>query len=438
MTPTQNLWSVLLADFEDPDVLWQLLALASCIALGWMLSRLFMKRFAVPAKNLSVSVDSFQRVLTPLITLGLIAVAIRVLGQWQAVGLLRVAIPLTLSYLLIRAVFYLLRKAFARDGRVGGVLQAFEQTFAIIVWGGLALYITGLWPEFIAYLDETTLPVGRHRESLLVILQALLWVAVTLVLAMWAAAVLGQRLMKLGTMHSSLRAVLARSGRGLLILLAVLISLSLVGIDLTVLSVFGGALGVGLGLGLQKLVSSYVSGFVVLLERSLAIGDVVNVDKYSGQIVEINTRYTVLKGGDGSDAIIPNEMLVSAPVQNLCLSDRNMRVASNFIVEHGTDIDHLITAIPAALGNLPRVLPQPAPTALLTGILTEGLAIEAAVWIADPENGKGTVLSALNLRVLELLKTYQVTLSSLLPRESAVIEQTGKSLIHKPLSKESA
>lgn len=437
MTPSPNLWPQLLADLERPDVLWQLLALGVCIAVGWLLSNAVMRRFSRQADGLGVAFDSFQRVLTPLLTLALIAIAIRVLGRWQAVGLLHVAIPLTLSYSLIRAVFYLLRKAFARDGRVGGILLAFEQTFAIIVWSGLALYITGLWPDFVLYLEETTLPVGRHRESLLVILQALLWVGVTLVLALWAAALFEQRLMKLDTMHSSLRAVLARTGRGLMIMVAVLISLSLVGIDLTVLSVFGGALGVGLGLGLQKLVSSYVSGFVVLLERSLTLGDVVNVDKFSGQIVKINTRYTVLKGGDGSEAIIPNEMLVSSPVQNLCLSDRNTRVAARFLVEHAADAQALLTAIPEAVHALPRVLQHPAPAALLNRVAPEGLEIEVAVWISDPENGKGPVLSALNLAVLHLLKSRQVKLASALPGEPAVATHTDKSLISKPLSEDS-
>ncbi len=415
MNPAANLWSQLLADIDDPNLMWQLLALALCAALGWLLSRAIMKRFAGQAGSLSVALDSFQRVLTPLLTLGFIAIAGRVLAHWQTVGLLRVALPLTLSYLLIRAAFYLLRKGFAKEGRAGVILQTFEQSIAIVIWSGVALYITGLWPEFVAWLDETTLPVGRHRESLLVLLQALLWVGVTLVLALWAAAILEQRLMKLDEMHTSLRAVFARVGRALLILVAVLISLSLVGIDLTVLSVFGGALGVGLGLGLQKLVSSYVSGFVVLLERSLTIGDVVTVDKFSGQIVQINTRYTVLRGGDGAESIIPNEMLVSMPVQNLCLTDRDTRITTTFRVLHGSDVVRLLEAIPAALGNLPRVLERPAPSALLLGMGPEGLEIEVAVWIDDPARGKASVQSAMNLRLLALLKEQQVSLASSLP-----------------------
>ncbi len=416
MTPATNLWSQLLADIDNPNLLWQLLALAACAALGWLLSRAMMSRFAGQTGSLGVALDSFQRVLTPLLTLGLIALAGRVLSQWQAVGLLRVAMPLTLSYLLIRAAFYLLRKGFAKEGRAGVILQTFEQTIAVVIWSGVALYITGLWPEFVGYLDETTLPVGRHRESLLVLLQALMWVGVTLVLALWGAALLEQRLMKLDTMHTSLRAVLARVGRGLLILVALLISLSLVGIDLTVLSVFGGALGVGLGLGLQKLVSSYVSGFVVLLERSLTIGDVVVVDKFSGQIVQINTRYTVLRGGDGAESIIPNEMLISSPVQNLCLSDRDTRISTSFRVGHGIDVIRLLDAIPPALTGLARVKQQPAPTALLLNMGPEGLEIEASVWIDDPARGKASVQSAMNLALLKLLKEHQVDLASSLPR----------------------
>ncbi len=418
MQSSSNLLPDLLADFDRPDFRWQLLALALCVIGGWLLSHALMRRFSeqpVKLGSFGAAFDSFQRVLTPLVTLLLIVLAILVLGRWQSVALLRTALPLLLSFVLIRVVFYMLRKAFARNGRVGGMLQAFEQLFAVLVWSGLALYLTGLWPDFLLFLEETTVPVGRHRESLLVILQAVVYVGITLVLALWAAALVEQRLMALDTMHSSLRAVLSRIGRAALILVAVLVSLSLVGIDLTVLSVFGGALGVGLGLGLQKLVSSYVSGFVILLERSLSIGDIVNVDRYSGQVVQINTRYTVIKGGDGAESVIPNELLVSAPVQNLCLSDRNMRIATTLIVAQDTDIDALFAAALPLIAATPRVLATPAPTAMLLRFPPEGLEVEFAFWISDPENGRASVLSAVNRALLSMLKVRGVSLAA--PRQ---------------------
>ena len=280
MSTAQNLWSQLVADFNDPNLQWQILALVCCVASGWWVSRALSLRLSGQDDVSGIANSSARRLLTPLLVLVLLVIAAGALSSFQSVGLLRVAIPLASSFLLIRALFYLLRMAFAPDGRVSVILQTLEQVIAVLIGAGVALYITGLWPEFVEYLEQTKLPIGRHHESLMVLLQALIWVGVTLVLALWAAALLEQRLMQLDGMHSSLRAVLARVGRGLLILIAVLISLSLVGIDLTVLSVFGGALGVGLGLGLQKLVSSYVSGFVVLLERSLTIGDLVSVEKF--------------------------------------------------------------------------------------------------------------------------------------------------------------
>lgn len=415
MNSAQNLWSQLLADVNDPNLQWQLLTLAACIALSWWLSRLLSRRLSGQTDIVGPANSSLRRLLTPLLILTLLSLATRVLSSYQSVGLLRVAVPLALSYLLIRAAFYLLRQVFAPDGRAGLLLQTFEQAIALIIWTGVALYITGLWPEFIEYLEQTKLPIGRHHESLLVVLMALVWVAITLLLALWAAAIFEQRLMRLDSMHSSLRAVLARVGRGLLILIAVLISLSLVGIDLTVLSVFGGALGVGLGLGLQKLVSSYVSGFVVLLERSLTIGDLVSIEKYSGQIVQINTRYTVLRSGDGTEAIIPNEMLVSQPVQNFSLSDRNTRISSSFKVVHGSDVTRLLEAIPPLLATLPQVLKTPAPSALLLSMTSEGLEIEASVWIDDPIKFRSSVQSAMNLALLKLLNEQETHLSSTLP-----------------------
>ena len=431
------LWVDLQVEMDRPDWLLQLLVLGACVLAGWLLSQQLMKKFSPRddhAGIFQVPFDSFQIVLTPLLMVLLMALAALVMGRWQHAGLLRMVLPLLLSFLLIRAGFFLLRKAFAKEGRVGLFLQVFEQSFAVLVWGGLALYVTGLWPEFIQYLEYTTVPLGRHREPLIVIFQALLWVFITLVLAMWAASALEQRLMHLDTMHSSLRAVMARVVRASLILIAVLVSLSIVGIDLTVLSVFGGALGVGIGLGLQKLVSSYVSGFVILLERSLSIGNIVHLDRFSGEVAEINTRYTLIKSLDGSAAVIPNEMLVSSPVQNLTRSDRQLRLATTMVVGADTDLDVLLPEMVEAMQRIPRILKTPAPTALLTRFAAEGLELEAGFWIADPENGAGSVRAAVNYALWRLCRQHGVRLPGQAGTESRGKDETDKSLIRKSLS----
>jgi small-conductance mechanosensitive channel len=400
----------LITELQSPGLLSQLLMLAGCLLAGWWLSRWLVTRFTTPESwaGGNAPVDSFHRVLAPLLAVVLVAVSVAGLSRWQNVGTLRLALPLMLAFLLIRVLFFMLRKAFVKEGRVGRVLQSVEQIIAVIVWLGLGLYVTGLWPELVLLLEQTTLPMGRHRESLLVILQALISVAVTVVIALWASAVLEQRLMKFDAVHSSIRVVLARSGRALFLLLAVLISLSLVGIDLTVLSVFGGALGVGLGLGLQKLVSSYVSGMVILLERSLALGDIVSVDKYRGEVVQINARCTILRAGDGSEAVIPNEMMVSSPVQNFSLSDRRERLSSQLVVGYQTNIDEFATAARRAIQELPRVLAEPAPEVLISRLAQEGLVLEVSFWIADPEEGGGALLSEVNRRLLDLIRSLNV------------------------------
>lgn len=411
----QNLLSSLLSDLwsdlHDPGMLWQLGALVTSLVLGWALARILRSRLMTHDMQLRVmrlGVESFGRVLWPLLALGFIAISKLVIQQWHHVTLLRLAIPLVGSFALIRLAFYMLRRIFARGGQAGSFLLMFEKGFATLVWGGVALYVTGLWPELVQYLDETVVPIGRNKASLLVIVQAAASVVVTLVIALWAGALLEERLMRMETMHSSLRAVMARMGRALFILFAVLISLSLVGIDLTVLSVFGGALGVGIGLGLQKIVSSYVSGFVILLERSLAIGDVVVVDKYSGQVTQINTRYTVVRGADGIETVVPNEMLVSGPVQNYSLTDRSLRLVTKIIVAYETDIDFVLELLQTTVANVERVSSEPAPQALLTRFDADGFELEIGFWIADPENGRSNILSEVNRAIWKALQRQRI------------------------------
>ena len=131
MNSAQNLWSLLLADINDPNLQWQLLALSGCIALGWWLSRVLSRRLQGHDNAAGPTNSSLRKLLTPLLILLLVAVASRVLSSYQSVGLLRVAVPLALSYLLIRAAFYLLRQVFAQHGRAGLILQTFEQAIAI-------------------------------------------------------------------------------------------------------------------------------------------------------------------------------------------------------------------------------------------------------------------------------------------------------------------
>jgi small-conductance mechanosensitive channel len=401
------------ADLGNPGLLIQLLALMSCFLLAWFLSRSIQRYFATVDQSsgvLKIGVESFSRVLWPLLALVFLFFAKLILGKFQHTGLLKLFFPILSSFALIRFSFYVFRRAFVRDGTVGNALLLFEKVFATLVWLALVLHFTGMWESIFQALEEIILPIGKSKVSLLAVLQGIASVALTVVLALWISALLEARLLLIPNMHSSLRVVLSRLGRAIFILLAILISLSLVGIDLTVLSVFGGALGVGLGLGLQRITSSYVSGFIILFDRSLSIGDLVTVDKFSGSVTQINTRYTVLKGSDGVESIIPNEMFVSNPVQNLSLTDRSVVLVTDFTVAYDTDLDCLFPALVELVSQVPRVSANNPPSAYLLRFGADGFELRVSFWIEDPENGRTNVISDVNRAILVLIRERGIEL----------------------------
>lgn len=412
---TTPLLSVLLTDLSDDignlNFLWQAGTVLLCWLAAWLVARRCNQLFAridPPSSVLKVSVESFSRVLLPGFFWLFLLLSKIVLARWHHVNLLRLMIPLMGSLALIRFGFYVFRRIFLKDGAAGQFLSVFEKLFASLVWLGLVLYFSGMQQELTDALEEIVLPIGRSKISLLTILQGVASVIIALLIAMWASAALQARLMRLPNMHSSLKVVLGRLGTTVFVLVALLVSLTLVGIDLTVLSVFGGALGVGLGFGLQKITSSYVSGFIILFDRSMTIGDTISVDKYTGTITQINTRYTVLKSLDGSESVIPNEMLVSNPVQNFSLSDRSVVLSTDVAVAYDTDLDLALSLLQQAALSVARVSKETTPSTYLVKFGADGLELRVAFWIADPENGRTNVISEVNRAIWSLLKQHQI------------------------------
>lgn len=412
-TVLAELLSDLGGDLRDPVLLWQLGILCTSLLLSWYLARLVRRFFsqAEPASGVfRLGVESFARVLWPGLSLLCVVSARAWLGKSQHTHVLSFFVPIIGSLALIRFGFYVVRRTFAREGRIGNFLAIFEKLFAGLVWLGVVLYFTGLGQDLLGVLDDTVLPFGKHKVSLLAILQVCASVLVTLVLALWAAAALEARLMSLPSVHASFKVVLSRLGRAVLIVLALLVSLAIVGIDLTVLSVFGGALGVGLAFGLQKITSNYVAGFIILLDRSTSIGDMITVDKFSGTVTQINTRYTVLKGLDGGESVIPNEMLVSNPVQNYSLSDRSVVMWTDLTVAYDTDLDRLLPLLAQAAAGVARVSASHEPSAYLMKFGADGLELRVGFWIDDPENGRSNVLSAVNRALWRVLQEHKIVL----------------------------
>ncbi|MGX4640724.1 mechanosensitive ion channel family protein [Massilia sp. SYSU DXS3249] len=412
--PLTALLQDLLEDISNPRILWQALAIVAAVLLGLLLARFIRRSWLHEHEELDsirrIGVEGFGRVLAPLLIAAFVWLAKVILARQQSVHLLNVALPLFTSMAVIRIAFYLLRRIFARHGPLGTALQTFERILALVVWAGVALYLMGMWPDIIEFLDSKVLPIGKHEATLLDILQGGGSVVVLVMLALWFGASLEERLMGLEGLHTSSRVVLARVARALLILVSVLVSLNLVGLDLTVLSVFGGALGVGLGLGMQRIASNYVSGFIILLERSLSIGDPITVDKYSGRVSRINTRTTVLQALDGTQTLLPNEMLITGVVLNQSGTNKAVRLSTRITVAYDSDLDEVMALLVRQADNVERVVAEPAPAVQLNAFGPAGYELELGFFIVDAEKGGGSVISAVNKNIYALVHSGAIRL----------------------------
>ena len=396
---TQNelasIWRHVLSDLREPDLLWQLAALAACLLLAKLGERLLLGRSVGAGRAWELGHGGLKRVGFPLLALVLLLAVRPLAQQWMHVGLFSLALPLLGSLAIIRLVFYVLRLSL-----VGATwLLQFERIFAGLVWAIVALHITGLLPEVIAVLESVSFSTGKQKLTLWHLLQGIAAVMVTVLLALWAAGAIEARLNAATGLDGNLRVVFARLSKALLILLAVLIGLPMVGIDLTTLSVFGGALGVGLGLGLQRIASNYVSGFIILLDNSIRIGNVITVGNDRGEVTRITTRYTVLRNNAGVEALVPNEQLVASVVQNESYSDRMVRAALSVQVSYDSDLERVMAIMADAARAQPRVLADPAPVVLLRDFADSGINLELGFWVADPEQGVGVLRSDINLAI---------------------------------------
>jgi small-conductance mechanosensitive channel len=161
---------------------------------------------------------------------------------------------------------------------------------------------------------------------------------------------------------------------------------------------------------MQRIASNYVSGFIILLERSLSIGDMITVSTFTGKVTQINTRYTVLQGLDGVETVLPNELLISGPVQNQSLTTRKVRASTKVTVAYGSDLEQVMPLLVAQAVGTPRVLEEPAPGISLSRFGPDGYELDLGFWIADPENGQGGVVSEINKKIYALVQSGTVKL----------------------------
>ncbi len=307
-----------------------------------------------------------------------------------------IAMQLAFALCVLRLIEVALRQVFFKSSWLKGV----ERYIAVGVWVVVALDLLGLLPDLIDWLDSMRLHMGRQQVSLWTLINGALSSAATIAVAMWVAGIIEDRLMASRGMDSSVQAVLARLSRALLLFIGVMVAMSLVGLDFTALSVFSGALGVGIGLGMQKIAANYISGFIILLDRSIRIGNMISVGADRGEVQQITTRYTVLRAPTGINVIVPNETLIGAVVQNETFADKNIWISIPVQVSYNCDVERaLALLVECASAGGDRVLKDPPPVAHLVAFADSGINLQLGVWIYDPLQGSLGIKSNINREI---------------------------------------
>ena len=403
----QIIWQELLQDFAAPVILWQVAVVALGLLLAWSLNgllRTYVMRQA--PERWKVGIDAFNRILFPLSSLLLIFVGQFILGHWQTVNVLKLAAVMLWAMAIIRLVVYALRFIFAPSAWV----RTMENAIASTVWLVLVLHLSGLLPEILLMLQGVSFKIGQHPVTLLLILQALLTILLALFFALWVSRLIENRLMRTEQLNMNMRVVMSKLVRILFSFVAILLALSAVGLDITLLSVFGGALGVGIGFGLQKIASNYVSGFIILTDNSMQMGDVITVDNHYGVISDLRSRYMVLRKLDGTQVVIPNETFITNAVINHSFTDRKARVQMPMQVSYDSPLELAMQIMREAAHAQTRVLNDPAPEVQIKGFGENGIDLSLSIWIPDPEEGSSSLQSAIYLNIWRAFQQHAISI----------------------------
>ncbi len=397
-------WQTLI---RDPLFWWEVavlvLAAAGALLVRRALSQGLADRTEQGAESMvrHLALKTLQRILFPAtMLLGVLAGRALLQHQDNPVGLLNLAVPLLVSLATIRTLVYFLRKTF----RPGPMVKAWENLIATSVWIVVALHLLGWLPEILEALDGMALQVGGSRVSVLAGLKLLLMVALLWLLALWLGRLIEHRISRAEYVSASMQVALAKLSKFILLVLAFLLALDAVGINLTALTVFGGAFGVGLGFGLQRIASNFISGFIVLFDRSIRPGDVITIGEKIGWVQELRARYVVVKDRDGVERLIPNEMFITNEVINWSFSDRNVRLKVPVTISYDNDPEQALALMREAAMANSRVLVDPEPATRLIAFGDSGIVLELRVWIADPQAGMASVRSDINLAIWRAFK----------------------------------
>jgi small-conductance mechanosensitive channel len=386
---------------NSQEALLELVLFFVCIAMAWLV--VWGVRRVTSQWELSVLLGKklLDGVLFPVLLLGMVFVMRAVWARSHPLWIFDFLVPVCLSLAGIRLGVKVLQATFKSAAWV----RPIETSLSWLAWAAVVLWLTGLLPLVLEELDQIKWKIGASHLSVRTLIEGGLTAGLVMLLTLWVSSAIEARLLKSSSgSELSLRKAMSNAVTSLMLFVGLMLSLSAVGIDLTALSVLGGAIGVGIGFGLQKLASNYVSGFVILAERSMRIGDSVKVDGFEGRISDIKARYTVIRSPTGRESIVPNEMLINSRVENLSLADSRVLQATQVTVAYGTDVNLVMQLLTQACEEQAKVLKDPRPFVTLTNFAADGLEFGAHYWVDEQQAGLLTLKSEINIRILQLLQ----------------------------------
>lgn len=413
LNPLTDIMSLYRSDVGIEIIAGQLAAIAVAVVIAFILSKMIGKALisassrmngaTLTGKIVCFGLSLIRRVVFSMIAasiLSLLVYFMRDMSLFSGKGTLafvRLAYSVLWAWAILVVLLEVLIVLF-KDKMFGPKARL---TVEIIFWLLGALQIAGVLPEIVKIMQSFSLPIGSEKVTLWSLLVCLITVAVTLAVANRLADFSETAFMRMHEIDMNLRVVFARLARVGLMTIAVLVSLSSVGIDLTVLSVFGGALGVGIGFGMQKIASNYISGFIILFDRSVKLGDLVEVSGYSGVVTQINTRYSVIRNLAGEELIVPNETFVTNNVKNFNLSESGAVVTCDASCAYEADVPKALAVFKECVVAQPRVSKDKAPWVIVTSLADSGVMLRAGFWVDDLEKGTGGLKSEILGSVLK-------------------------------------
>jgi small-conductance mechanosensitive channel len=419
-----ELWLHLQGFFEilfTRNVLTEIAALGVCVGLGWTAAILLRnhERFRGVKPRATMSRTDLIAYITIVIipvtaVLGLVILAHGILyAAHYDVTILDAAMRLVGAYIVIRVAVLLFAASFGNKSW----MQNLENRLTLGLWLAFAADYLGWLDPIISVLDSIGIASGKTHVTVWSVLKILFTLTLFVLVAAWISRWIDRRLKKLHTLAPSTRIGLAKFSNAFLIGLSILVGLNTAGVDLTALTVLTGAIGLGLGFGLQSIASNFVSGFVLLMDRSIKPGDVISLSGQSGTstenfgwVQELRGRYVVVRDRDGIEMLVPNQQLIANAVINWSYTDPRIRLKLPVRVSYQDDPELALKILLDACEGQRRVLRDPPPVSRLMHFGDHGIELELRFWISDPQEGVNNVRSEVNRTIWTLFKENNITI----------------------------